>query len=220
MKFQITPMFATPMVEVQHPNCERLNTDLRNLFLAREAEGARYANPHPTMQVGAGLFESNFDLFSWPESSVQALREFCWTALSRAIAEINGYGPERMNRIQIYSHTWFHITRPGGQFGVHNHPMASWSGVYCVDPGDSDPADGESGALAFVNPCSLAYMFSDPANANLRRPYNQGNLRYNSVPGRLVLFPSWVQHNVQAYRGRRERITVAFNCWFSETPPA
>lgn len=212
--FQITPLFAVPMVEVQHPDCTALNAQLRELFLARAAEGARYANPNSSMKIGAGLFESDFTLFAWPEPPVQALREFCWSALSRAIAQLNGYGPEQMNRLEIMSHTWFHITRGGGQFGLHNHPMASWSGVYCVDPGDSDPDDVDSGALSFFNPMALAHMYNDAANTHLRRPYATGNFAYRFQPGRLVLFPSWLFHQVQPYRGTRERITVAFNCWF------
>jgi hypothetical protein len=213
--FQINPLFAVPFVEVQHPDSDALNRQLRELLLAREAEGPRYANPNPSMKgPREEVFESEFTLFAWPDAPVQALREFCWSALSRAIAQLNGFGPDQMNQLQIQSHTWFHITRPGGQFGLHNHPMASWSGVYCVDAGDSDPGDLNSGALTFVNPMAIAHMFNDPANVHVRRPYSSGNLVYAFRPGRLVLFPSWVFHHVQPYRGTRERITVAFNCWF------
>lgn len=213
--FQITPMFAVPMVEVQHPDCAELNRQLRELLLSRAAEGERFANPRPSMQgLRNDLFESDFTMFAWPDPPVQALRDFCWSALSRAIAQLNGFRPEQLNQLQIQSHTWFHITRPGGQFGLHNHPMASWSGVYCVDPGDSPPEDPGSGALTFVNPTGLAHMFHDGANTHVRRPYGSGDLVYPARAGRLVLFPSWVFHHVQPYRGTRERITVAFNCWF------
>ena len=34
-------------------------------------------------------------------------------------------------------------------------------------------------------------------------------------PGQLVLFPSWILHDVKPFEGEGERITVAFNCWFS-----
>ena len=30
-----------------------------------------------------------------------------------------------------------------------------------------------------------------------------------------MLFPSWILHDVKPYEGEGERITVAFNCWFS-----
>lgn len=29
--------------------------------------------------------------------------------------------------------------------------------------------------------------------------------------GRLVMFPSWLLHQVRPYRGSRERISIAFN---------
>lgn len=212
--FQVTPLFAVPMIEVQHPDPADLNARLRELFLAREAEGLRHANPASSMKIRQGLFESDFTVFSWPDPPVQALREFCWAGLSRAVAQLNGFGAAQMARLQILSHTWFHITRAGGQFDLHNHGMASWSGVYCVDPGDSPADDPDSGALTFVNPMALANMFQDPANVHLRRPYGMANITYRHTAGRLVLFPSWLFHQVQPYRGTRERITVAFNCWF------
>ena len=31
----------------------------------------------------------------------------------------------------------------------------------------------------------------------------------------LVMFPSWVLHDVKPFEGDGERITVAFNCWFT-----
>ena len=132
--FQIVPMFAVPMVEVQHPDCAALNQQLRSLILAREAQGDAYANPNPSMKGARNqVFESDFTFFAQNDPPVQALREFCWGALSRAVAQLSGYTPEDMAKISLRSHTWFHITRNGGQFGLHNHPMASWSGVYCVD---------------------------------------------------------------------------------------
>ena len=43
-----------------------------------------------------------------------------------------------LGRMLISSDSWFHVTRRGGFFALHNHPNASWSGVYCVDPGKND----------------------------------------------------------------------------------
>lgn len=212
--FQLLPAFAVPMAEARLPKCEDLNRELKALFLAREKEGGKWRNPASSMRINPGLFESDFTLFSWPEPCVQTLREFCWSAMSRAISQLSGYGAEEMNRLRIFSHTWFHITRRGGFFGLHNHPMASWSGVYCVSAGEDDPAHPDSGILHFMNPNQLANMFVDPANARLRAPYSMGGKRVKFEPGQLVLFPSWLQHEVLPFHGEGERITVAFNCWF------
>ena len=116
--------------------------------------------------------------------------------------------------MEIASHTWFHVTRRGGYFGLHNHPMASWSGVYCVSTGQDDGTQVDSGKLHFSNPLQLANMFIDPANSHLRSPYRMAGRSYRLVPGQLVLFPSWVNHEVLPFQGEGERITVAFNAWF------
>jgi uncharacterized protein (TIGR02466 family) len=213
--FQIIPAFAVPFAETVLPNCEALNAELAALFLAREAEGERYANPHPSMQITRQMFESAFEVFSWPQACVQQLRQFCLAALSRMIAQLNGYKADEMARLQIFSHTWFHVTRRGGFFGLHNHPMASWSGVYCVSAGRDDGTHDESGKLHFSNPLQLANMFVDPANSHIRPPYNMVGRSYKLHPGQLVLFPSWVNHEVLPFFGEGERITVAFNCWFA-----
>lgn len=212
--FQITPAFAVPFVDVLLPNAEALNAPLAALILAREGEGAKYRNPATSMKINPGLFESEFNFFAWPDAPVQQLREFCWGALSRAIAQLSGYGAAEMERLQIFSHTWFHVTRRGGWFGLHNHPMASWSGVYCVATGRDDGTHPDSGVLHFANPLSLANMYVDAANNRIRAPYGMGGKSFHLKPGQLVLFPSWVQHEVLPFHGDGERITVAFNCWF------
>lgn len=211
---QITPAFAVPLIHARHPDCVKLNSELHILFLEKETQGAVYRNPHPSMHIGNALFESQFNLFSWPESCVQQLNEFCWGMLSRTIAQLNGYSTEQMATIEILSHTWFHITRRGGWFGSHNHPMASWSGVYCVSDGQDDPDRPESGLLQFFNPHHLGGMFVDAGNAHIRTPYGMRGQSFKLSPGQLVLFPSWLVHEVLPFYGEGERITVAFNCWF------
>ena len=212
--FQIVPAFAVPFAETVLADCDALNAELAALFLARESEGPRYANPRPSMQITHQMFESEFEVFAWPEPCIQKLREFCIAALSRAIAQLNGYRGEEVARMRIASHTWFHVTRRGGYFGLHNHPMASWSGVYCVSAGQDDGTHVDSGKLHFSNPLQLANMFIDPANSHLRPPYSMSGRSYRLVPGQLVLFPSWVNHEVLPFHGEGERITVAFNAWF------
>lgn len=211
----IYTQFAVPMAFARHPDPAALNADLRALFLSREKEGARHANPNLYTARNQALFESNFDLFKWPEPCIAGIREFCYGELLRTIAELNGYAPEFMRNIRIGSDAWFHVTRDGGLFGLHNHPMASWSGVYCVSAGAPVP-DGpdDNGALSFLNPFVMTTMFIDAGNASLRAPYTQASRNYQLEPGQLVLFPSWLLHEVKPFHGAGERITIAFNCWF------
>lgn len=214
MPFEISPVFAVPLVQDWLPSAESLNAQLKQLLLAREGEGDRYANPSPSLKQQAGVFESDFNLFSWPEACVQQLRQFCWATLGRAIQQLNGYSAEEMRLLQIFSHTWFHVTRNGGFTILHTHPMASWSGVYCVDPGTTPEDRPESGVLRFHNPHHYSNYFLDSGNLRLRAPYHHGTWSVRFQPGQLVLFPSWLQHEVLPFFGNDTRITIAFNCWF------
>lgn len=214
MPLEINPVFAVPLAQDTLPDAQPLNAELKSLLLAREAEGSVYANPNPSLQQQPGVFESDFNLFSWPEPCVQRLRHFCWSALGKTLKDLNAYSAEQMQRLQIYSHTWFHVTRRGGFTILHTHPMASWSGVYCVASGESPVDRPDSGVLRFHNPHHYSNYFLDPGNAKLRAPYHHGTWNIRFSPGQLVLFPSWLQHEVMPFYGSDERITVAFNCWF------
>jgi len=212
--FQIVPHFAVPLAFEQHPNPAEFNQALRELFLKREAEGGKYANPNPYTVRNKDLFESHFDLFDWPEPVISELREFCLSNLLRLVAQLNNYDMATMKRINIATDAWFHITRRNGFFGIHNHPMASWSGVYCVSPGEHDANQADSGKLSFVNPNIAGNMYVDVGSAMVQPPYGMSNMGYSLAPGQLVIFPSWLSHYVMPFYGEGERITVAFNCAF------
>ena len=162
------------------------------------------------------MFESRFDLFDWPDDCVQRLSEFCLSNLYRAIGELNGYDKETLSHLHMACESWFHLTHQGGYFGAHNHPLHSWSGVYCVKHEGDDPAS-DSGKLTFINPNIAGTMYMDGASARFKRPYSKAPIMLRLVPGQLVLFPSWLLHEVMPYEGDSERITVAFNAKFKYT---
>jgi uncharacterized protein (TIGR02466 family) len=211
---EVTPFFAVPFGFAKLENCTALNGELRELFLRRAAEGSRYANPRPLTQRNRQVFESEFEIFRWPDSCVQQLKEFCWSHMLQMIGALNGYDGATIARLLIYNEAWFHITRRGGFFALHNHPNASWSGVYCVDPGQHDADKPESGSLSFVSPAVISSMHMDAATANLRDPFAPNIRALRLEPGQLVVFPSWILHDVKPFQGEGTRITVAFNCWF------
>lgn len=216
MAVDLHAMFAVPFATSTHPTAAALNTELRRLILELEQAAEAHRNPAPVMDIPAGLFESDFTFFARREPAVQQLRDFCWSALGELIQTLSGRSPAHMARLRILSHTWFHVTRDGGWFGLHNHPMASWSGVYCVDDGQPDPSIRENGVLTFPHPLPASNVFLDAGNVAMAHPYGHGNYAHRLQPGQLVLFPSWLGHFVSPYRGAGTRITVAFNCWFNQ----
>jgi uncharacterized protein (TIGR02466 family) len=209
---RVQPMFPVPFAFDRHPAPEPLNVALRALFLARE--GQPYRNRDPYTERNDALFESRFDLFQWPEPEIAELRELCLSRTLQVVQRLNGYPPERMRALRIKVESWFHITRRHGFFGVHNHPNASWSGVYCVDDGRPDPGAEDSGKLTFLHPYTSSVMYADLGNAAFQPPFNVQHVGYVLQPGELVLFPSGLLHHVTPFNGDGERITVAFNCAF------
>lgn len=208
----IQSLFQVPVALDRHPAAARLNPALRALFLAREQDA--YRNPDPYTERNDALFESRFDLFGWPDAEVAQLREFCIARTLQLVQQLNGHPPERMRAMRLSVESWFHITRRNGWFGIHNHPNASWSGVYCVDAGQDDPKNPDSGKLTFIHPNMMSGMYTDVGNASLQPPFNLQNIGYLLQPGELLLFPSWLMHHVTPFTGEGERITVAFNCAF------
>ena len=210
---KVVPAFAVPIVESRLQHCERLNRELEALFLARETD--EYRNPTPSHIPQREVFESRFNLFRWPEGCVQELRRFVLDTVARSVLALTALTPADLKTLTFQNHTWFHVTRYAGSFVAHNHPMASWSAVYCVRAGEEAPGRPESGILRFLDPRAGANAYLDPANQSLRPPYRVHTAEFRLTEGQIVVFPSYLFHEVTPFYGRDLRVTVATNCWFA-----
>ena len=121
-------MFAVPFSFSVHPEQQRLNEGLKRYVFRHEKDGGG-SNPRPITQRNDAVYESHFDLFRVNDPAIQELKAFCWDQLLNLIGQLNGYDIPTIKRLEIYNDCWFHISRRGGFFGLHNHPNASWSGV-------------------------------------------------------------------------------------------
>jgi hypothetical protein len=209
---RVSPGFAVPFAEGRLIACQRLNRELEALFLARETE--EYRNPTPSHIPQAEMFESRFNLFRWPESCVQELRSFMLDSIARTVLETSTIPPAEFARVQMHNHTWYHITRYAGSFVAHNHPLASWSAVYCVRAGEVVAERPGSGLLRFLDTRPGAGSYLDAGNRTLRATFAPGVREVRLEAGQIVVFPSYVVHEVSPFYGRDVRITVATNCWF------
>jgi uncharacterized protein (TIGR02466 family) len=205
--------FAVPLGETWHPNPERLNRELEALFLARESE--EYRNPSPTHIPQRETFESRFNLFLWPEACVQELRAFLLGCVVETVAKASEVEQAELARLQIHNHTWFHITRYAGSFVAHNHPLASWSAVYCVRAGERAEEHPRSGVLRLLDPRHGAGAYLDATNRKLRPGFALQACDVRLEAGQVIVFPSYLFHEVAPFYGRDTRITVATNCWFT-----
>ena len=208
----VTDLFSTAMAEARLPDHEGLCGELAELFLRREAEDQQVRNETQRATQFGPLFESRFDLFRWPEPPVKKLAHFCHASLAQLIRQLSSYSDEALGKLRFDYHSWFHVTRKGGFQGLHNHQNASWSGIFCVDPGDSPADRPDSGLVRFHDPRVCSWYHAEAGNLGLNMPYRHGGFDVSHHAGRLVMFPSFLMHEIFPYQGERPRIVVAFNC--------
>ncbi len=90
---------------------------------------------------------------------------------------------------------------------LHSHPLSVLSGVYYVDvPPKSSP-------LKIEDP-RLPYLMNSPPRKTSAPANEQNYLLLRPKAGDLVLFESWVRHEVPPHRGRKNRLSVSFNYEF------
>ena len=89
---ELTPAFAVPIGHARLESCDRLNRELEQLFLSRETQ--EYRNPAPSHNPQAEMFESRFDLFTWPEPCIQELRKFMLEGVFRVAMAASKMAPE------------------------------------------------------------------------------------------------------------------------------
>ncbi len=209
----LNPVFAVPLGVARLVPCDRLNRELEALFLARESD--EYRNPMPSHIPQEEMFESRFNLFRWSEPCVQELRKFVLDTVAQVVLGATTLRPEDLSHLKFHNHTWFHVTRNAGSFVAHNHPMASWSAVYCVRVGEVPTDQPANGLLRLFDPRPGAGAYRDPANERLHAAFALRSLDLRLEEGQIVVFPSYVFHEVTPFYGRDTRITVATNCWFA-----
>lgn len=210
-------LFAVPLAEARLEDPQPLSRELSELFLAREHAGDEFRNETRRDTQHGALFESRFDLFQWPEPPVRRLALFCHRTVASVLKSVSDYSDQEFGHLTFDYHAWFHVTRRGGYQGLHNHQNATWSGIYCVDPGDELPDRPRSGAVRFHDPRGFANQYLDAGNERLKLALRHGSYEIRHETGKLLVFPSYVNHEIFPYEGERPRIVVAFNCWIRKS---
>ena len=99
---------------------------------------------------------------------------------------------------------WVNIMPPSAAHSLHLHPLAFISGTYYVAAPRGCPG------LKFEDPRLDRFMAAPPRLAGARRA-NKTHITYPARAGNLVLFESWLRHEVPQNRVGAERISISFN---------
>ena len=96
----------------------------------------------------------------------------------------------------------------GVTHGLHLHPLATISGTYYVRTPRGVPG------LKLEDPRLDRYMAAPPRKETAR-PENQPWVTMPVAAGTVLLFESWLRHEVPPNPVRAERVSISFNFnWF------
>lgn len=192
---RIENLFPSPIFSHVFKNVDSLNTELRGLILERERTTPSVAKSN------MGGWQSEVDFLSWGGSAVATLGRYLGSAVEIATTRLPLVAPNLKIRFELIA--WAAVNRKGHYNTSHVHPMATWSGVYYVDPGD-EPQNGPGAVLELEHPIQAMVMNFFPGLL-------PSTLLVRPEAGLVVLFPSSLVHNVRIYHGERPRICVSFN---------
>jgi uncharacterized protein (TIGR02466 family) len=102
------------------------------------------------------------------------------------------------------SDLWVNIMPPTAAHSLHLHPLSFISGTYYVVTPPGCPG------LKFEDPRLDRFMAAPPRLPGARREHRT-HITYPAKAGHLILFESWLRHEVPPNRAAGERISVSFN---------
>jgi uncharacterized protein (TIGR02466 family) len=103
---------------------------------------------------------------------------------------------------------WVNMMPRGVTHGLHLHPLATISGTYYVRTPRGVPG------LKLEDPRLDRYMAAPPRRENAT-PENQPWVTMPVAAGTVLLFESWLRHEVPPNPVSAERVSISFNfSWF------
>ena len=185
-------LFATQLYETELGD-ERLLDDLAHSIrsLARDDEaGRRWSNEHH--YAGYTSYASLNDLPK-RDPAFSDLAKLLTRHAATFVAEC-GFDLGRKPKLDSL---WANLLKSGGQHSGHIHPHSIISGTFYV----AVPAG--PGAIRFEDP-RLPLMMAAP-------PRDDSFVTVAPRPGLLLLWESWLRHEVLPGTGRGERLSISFN---------
>lgn len=126
------------------------------------------------------------------------IRAFIENSIFQYLEEADPF-PE--NASLYITQSWFTFTEKDQYHHIHNHPNSYLSGVMYFNV---DPATDK---IYFKNPNMRQILVEKKQYT----PFNCDEWSVVTEIGKLLLFPSYIDHYVKDYKGERPRVSLAFN---------
>lgn len=205
----IRGLFPTPVAAAELPDAAARNAELRQIILD-------YRRNSPSVQASNdGGWHSDRSLLSWGGPRVGEIIEAAKLMANRMMMDRAGKAVAPSWK----PIAWANVNEAGNGNTCHYHPGAVWSGTYYVDDGGAIDNPALGGEFELLDPRGAAPAMYAPhlafAGDGGRAVGATESIR--PKPGLIILFPSWMFHQVRPYRGQGERISIAFNLTLAQT---
>jgi uncharacterized protein (TIGR02466 family) len=107
--------------------------------------------------------------------------------------------------VQVIDNMWANINSPGSYNLLHLHPASCFSGVYYIKGNE------KSGSIRFRNPNLPIEYVLGPKYIQEYNGFNSASWKIFPEPGKLLIFPSWLLHDVSPNQDDTDRFSISFN---------
>ena len=123
--------------------------------------------------------------------------------LTNCLAEF----PPIKKSVRLFVSAWVNINPPEAFNMKHNHPTSDLSGVLWIK------SQKDCGNIIFESPRSFAtHQEIECYNEDFKENNNYfHSFSFNPIAGKLIVFPSHLEHHVDFNESEEDRISVSFN---------
>jgi hypothetical protein len=148
------------------------------------------------------LSGNDYNLLNRPE--LKNIREFCSMCADVYYNTMMGY----KSKVEI-TESWSNETKPGQRHHSHQHKNSIISGVFYL-------SDTNESAIEFLSPTRSISTIGDHIPSENIHDFNTNTMLVATPPNTCVVFPSWLEHQVQINNSNESRYSIAFNTFFSQ----
>jgi uncharacterized protein (TIGR02466 family) len=194
-------LFVTRIYRADNAGNAKLNCDLESAAMslaAGDRAGQRWCEKHG--YPGYTSYSSLNDLRGCRPEFARLVKVIDKHALAFARSlywDLRGTRP-------VCDSLWVNVMPEGGSHTSHIHPNAVISGTYYV------AVPQGAGPIVYEDPRLGLMMAAPPRKAGAPREF-RANVHETPQPGTLLLWESWLRHEVPLNRAEGNRISVSFN---------
>ena len=173
-----------------------IGTDDQVQNLLSQIHSIRNMPNAPRTNIGcwrSGHVYSNIDWL------LKAITDKVYTAINLYSSKDDLFQNEmsKINKKDLKVNYWTNVNQPGARNTLHAHKSAIFSGVYYIQGTDT-------GALRILNPANML------CDCNQFSPFVR-DFNYLPKDRDLILWPSWLPHEVEPNPSNKERINIAYD---------